>query len=147
VITDNDQNKNKELKKKLKDNLGDKYIELGVNEIENLLDLSVIAESVRKTWNNNQSDSIEVLSKLSSNQQFNTLEKKLGSFLDQKLKNYLDEFGFKVLSFKKESGTIKEKTKFCKNAIDLITYENMTTEAKEVTLKILDFILESNNLA
>jgi hypothetical protein len=143
VIADNDGDKNQELKKALKEHLTeDNFIELPVNEIENLLDETTIANAVKSTWKNNLKDTIELSAKIVNFDK----NLKLGKALDKKLKRSLPEMGFGITSFAEKSGTIKSKSKFCNNAIEFIEWGNMTEESKEVARNILEFIFKSNNL-
>ena len=148
VITDNDQNKNPQLKIALRNNLGNKYIELEANEIENLLTLQVIAKSIKDTLLNTITEiqEVEILNLLDKELKISQKNTKLGKFLDNRLNSKLKEYGFRITSFKGDSDTIKSKTNFCNHAIKHITYENMSSEARSVSRKILNFILESNNL-
>lgn len=149
VVVDNDVQKNPELKKALKEALDENFIELEVNEVENLLSEEVIVESMLETWVSLQRIQVKDASfkeKLKQKISGISLNKdnKLGKLLSDKID---DKFKTKYSINQKKSfgsGSIIEKTEFCNNAIQHIKWENMTEDAKDVSKKILLFILKSN---
>ena len=138
LIADNDNTKEgekkHERKEHLKQILGDKFYELPVTEIENLLSQETIKQILKKQ-NPKCIDIIE--------EKF-AVERKCKS---QKLGSYIDRL-FKEKGLKKysaASGTIREKLAFCQTAIEIITdYEMLTAEAKDLVEKIVDFIKDNN---
>jgi hypothetical protein len=145
VITDNDEGKNISLKEYLKSALDKDFIELNVNEVENLLSIEVIAQTLPETWKSLQKelDFNTIVNSLSSYSDANI---KLGALLDKYILPLLKTKNIKLKSFQESSGTIKSKVKFCNIASKYITWENMSAESKTISRKILDFILKSNNI-
>lgn len=134
LIADNDNTKSgqkkQERKDRLKATLGDKFYELPVTEIENLLPQKIIEEILKKQ-NPKCVNIIE--EKFSKEKNYKT--KKIGRFIDNLFKNT------ELKQYSADSGTIKNKLNFCQTAIELITdYDMLTDEAKELVEKIVDFI-------
>ena len=134
LIADNDNTKEgqkkHERKEHLKQVLGDKFYELPVMEIENLLSQETIKQILIKQ-NPKHIDIIE--KKFSEERKYKN--RKLGRYID----NLFKDLGLKQYST--ESGTIKNKLEFCQTAIESITdYGMLTAEAKDLVEKIVAFI-------
>lgn len=146
VIVDNDNDKNRERKEKLIEILKERFFELKVIEMENLLSIDVIKKTIK---------SYDSCSKI-KDEEFNNVSetihktKRLGTLIEDYLLKDLvltnrKHFKVKDTSKKKTKNlTINDKVGFCKKAISFIKFENMTNYSKEVVEKILDFILENN---
>lgn len=134
LIADNDNtkpgSKKAARKEHLKQILGDKFYELSVIEIENLLS----QETIKQILSKENPQQVQIINeKLSSEKKYKN--KKLGRFID----NLFKDTGIKKYSA--ESGTIRDKLKFCQTAIELITdYNMLTDEAKDLVEKVVDFI-------
>lgn len=134
LIADNDNTKEgqkkHERKERLKQVLGDKFYELPVMEIENLLS----QETIKKILIKQNPKHIDIIEKKFSEER-KYKNRKLGRYID----NLFKDLGLKQYST--ESGTIKNKLGFCQAAIELITdYDMLTGEAKDLVEKIVDFI-------
>ena len=137
LIADNDNSqpdsKKGQRKVHLKEVLKNKFYELPVVEIENLITQEILKE-VLISQNKDKEDIIS--------QKLN----KETSFRDQKLGSFIDElFHDELRKYSAESGTISNKLEFCKKVIEKTTeYEQLSSKAKELTEKVYDFI-EKNN--
>ncbi len=134
LIADNDNTKpgsKKEARKKhLEEILEDKFYELPVTEIENLLPQQAIEQILIKQ-NPNHVNLIK--EKFSIERKYKN--QKLGSYLDRLFK----DSGLKQYSA--QSGTIKNKLEFCQTALGVIDdYDMLTDEAKDLVEKIVAFI-------
>ena len=137
LIADNDNrkasSKKQQHKEHLKAVLGENFYELPVVEIENLIHNQVLTSVL---ISDNQ-DKEEIIKTKLSNKDFST--KQLGKYIDTLFK----DDGLK--SYSGSSGTIKNKLKFCNEALNFTTdYDMLSTNAKELTEKIVKFI-ESHN--
>ncbi len=150
VIVDRDTQKKdgkpkaEKRKEYLKGLLGDRFVELEVNEIENLLPLDALEAAIReykgcKTFSMPTGTDKESLKK-----QLLQGKTKIGTFIDEKL---LLKTSAEKHSFAAESGTIKNKQKFCNNVIETrkVSWENMPKPAQELVHKVFEFILQQNN--
>lgn len=143
VIVDNDYNKNKIQKKKLEQQLGMRFLELKLPEIENLLSYTVIKQAIKSYPSCNIIGDNEFVEPKTSQ----LLQYKLGSLIEKvvlknvtsKRKKFADE---KLL--KSNSITINDKVGFCNQAIQFINATTLTTEAESICEKIIDFVLSKN---
>ena len=114
----------------LKEILGDKFYELPVTEIENLLSQKIIEQILIKQ-NPKHVDIIE--EKFSVERKYKS--QKLGSYLYRLFKDVC------IKQYSAQSGTMKNKLKFFQDAIELIIDDDMLTdEAKDLVEKVVDFI-------
>ena len=138
LIADNDNSqpdsKKGQRKVHLKEVLKDKFYELPVVEIENLI-TSETLKKVLKNQNDGQKELID--EKITEKTDFRSVG--LGEFIG-------NLFGEQWKSkYTEKSGTIKNKLSFCSNVIQVTTdYDRLSPEAKELTEKVYDFI-EKNN--
>lgn len=127
--------KSKKMKRheELENQLGDNYCCLESREIENLLTEGIISNVVKDCEGEN-ADNIDFSKlKISSYK-----DKPLGSFIDAKVAGLKRSYGA-------ESGTVKDKVNFAKNAIKHLSHFNdLSDEAKDLTRKIYNFIRYNN---
>lgn len=117
----------KDLKAHLKENL----IILPCREIENTLSPKVIASVIRQFEDNPELD----YSGLSEDKYKNEY---LGSFIEASIRGLRKKYAT-------DSGTIREKVKFCKIALEHIhTIDDLSRSAKSITKKIYQFIKQNN---
>ena len=140
LIADNDNTtrSQKKVKRKetLKEQLGENFYELKACEIENLITLDIL-KSVLKTQNSKQEEQIE------------TVFLKAKSFEKKKLGKYIDNLcvDIEIKKYADESGTIKNKLKFCNFVIEVTTnFDMLSDEAKILTEKIYTFIAKNNEI-
>lgn len=140
LIADNDNTTRspKKVKRKeiLKEQLGENFYELKACEIENLITLDIL-KSVLKTQNSKQEEQIE------------TVFLKAKSFEKKKLGKYIDNLcvDIEIKKYADESGTIKNKLKFCNSVIEVTTnFDMLSNEAKILTEKIYSFIAKNNEI-
>lgn len=129
-----DKDKGKDIRyQKLKSKLGKRYYRLNCIEVENLLSEKVLLDVVRDYEGKD------------CNLQFEEngyKDVRLGEYLDTKLgKNR------KRKTYKLKSGTILDKVEFCKKARSHIKeWDDLSEEAKKITMQIYNFICSTNNL-
>ena len=145
LIADGDLNNQSDAKKQrkeeLKDKLKDNFYELNVNEIENLLSLDTI-KNVLKKENPNQDNIIDSAFKNSPNYDSTYL----GKFIDEQISSVSGSSENGIKTYGATSGTIKNKVKFCEDAISCIkNYDDLSDNAKILVEKIYNFI-RSNNI-
>lgn len=138
LIADNDNTKPRtkkaNRKEKYKSLLGNNFYELPVTEIENLITFETLKQIL---INQNEDEKEKICEVLSSKKQFSN--KKLGKFIDE-----LFPAG-DIKRYAEESGTIKNKLEFCKEAINVMNdYDKLSEEAKTLTQKIYEFISNNN---
>lgn len=138
LIADNDNTKPRtkkaSRKEKYKDLLGNNFYELSATEIENLITFETLKEIL---INQNPNKEEEICEVLKDKKEFTN--KKLGNFID----GLFPEGGIK--KYAAESGTIKNKLEFCKEAINVMNgYDELSEEAKTLTEKIYKFISNNN---
>ena len=138
LIADNDNTKPGTKKASRKEKysalLKDNFYELPVTEIENLITFETLKEIL---INQNPDKEEEICEALSNKKQFSN--KKLGKFIDE-----LFPAG-DIKKYAAESGTIKNKLEFCKEAINVMNdYDKLSKEAKTLTKKIYEFISNNN---
>lgn len=135
VIIDEDGKKKEQRKEDLEKFLGDRLIILPCREVENLLPFDVIKEVVKEYEKN---DELKI-------QDFAYEEYKneyLGDFIEnQMLKNN----SFRKGGYKADSGTLKDKVKFCEKALPKIEYQKLPESTKEIIQNIYNFICEQNS--
>lgn len=138
LIADNDNTKPRmkkaNRKEKYKGLLGNNFYELSVIEIENLITFETLKQIL---INQNEDEKEKICEVLNNKKQFSN--KKLGKFIDE-----LFPEG-KIKKYAAESGTIKNKLEFCKDAINVMNdYDKLSKEAKTLTKKIYEFISNNN---
>lgn len=138
LIADNDNTKSgtkkANRKEKYKGLLGNNFYELSATEIENLITFETLKQIL---INQNPNKEEEICEVLKDKKEFTN--KKLGNFID----GLFPEGGIK--KYAAESGTIKNKLEFCKEAINVMNdYEKLSEEAKTLTEKIYKFISNNN---
>lgn len=138
LIADNDNTKPGTKKASRKEKysalLKDNFYELPVTEIENLITFETLKQIL---INQNEDEKEKICEVLSNKKQFSN--KKLGKFIDE----LFPEGDIK--RYAAESGTIKNKLEFCKEAINVMNdYEKLSEEAKTLTEKIYKFISNNN---
>lgn len=138
LIADNDNTKpgtkKANRKEKYKGLLGNNFYELSATEIENLITFETLKQIL---INQNPNKEEEICEVLKDKKEFTN--KKLGNFID----GLFPEGGIK--KYAAESGTIKNKLEFCKEAINVMNgYDELSEEAKTLTEKIYKFISNNN---
>ncbi len=135
LIADSDAANTKQSRKDLlKQELGDRFIELGVREVENLLRPKTIAQVIADY----EKKETEIFKGV--NQQWYS-KKLLGEYIDKRFADCSIISARK--SYQAESGTIKDKLSFCKKALKYIkTYEDLSPEAQELAKSVYTFIRE-----
>lgn len=138
LIADNDNTKPGTKKANRKEKysalLKDNFYELPVTEIENLITFETLKQIL---INQNPSQKAKIYAIFKREKQFSN--KKLGKFIDE-----LFPEG-KIKKYAAESGTIKNKLEFCKEAINVMNdYDKLSKEAKTLTEKIYEFISNNN---
>lgn len=138
LIADNDNTKpgtkKANRKEKYKGLLGNNFYELSATEIENLITFETLKQIL---INQNPNKEEEICEVLKDKKEFTN--KKLGNFID----GLFPEGGIK--KYAAESGTIKNKLEFCKEAINVMNdYDKLSKEAKTLTEKIYEFISNNN---
>lgn len=140
------QNKQKvERFKKLRKHLGNRFYPLKCKEIENTLSKNTVAEIVREyeEYFNAEENIIGLIDEFMENDELNENsynDANLGIFIEQvilkgqnKRKSYID------------ANTIKDKTNFCKKALNHInSYEDLSKEALEICNLLYQFIAYEN---
>ena len=138
LIADNDNTKPGTKKASRKEKysalLKDNFYELPVTEIENLITFETLKQIL---INQNPDKEEEICEVLNVKKEFTN--KKLGKFIDE-----LFPKG-EIKKYATESGTIKNKLEFCKEAINVMNgYDELSEEAKTLTEKIYEFIRNNN---
>ncbi|MGG1520209.1 AAA family ATPase [Paenibacillus oryzisoli] len=137
LITDKDSERKLSRQKKLEQKLQERYYCLDCKEIENLLKLDVLKKVIAEY----EYLEIEELEFTSVFTEDNYKNEYLGSFIEGKLINKQRRG-----SYAQESGTIKDKVKFCEKAIKHITsYDDLSEEAKELAKRTYVFIRSNNS--
>ena len=114
--------------------MGNNFYELSAIEIENLITFETLKQIL---INQNPDKEEEICEVLSNKKQFSN--KKLGKFIDE----LFPEGDIK--RYAAESGTIKNKLEFCKEAMNVMNdYDELSEEAKTLTQKIYEFISNNN---
>lgn len=136
LICDNDNNKKIERKEKLRRILGDKLYILKSREIENILSKKALEETLKK---DNKIDELTYKRKSEySEENYAKPNIKMAKFIDSTFelkKTYSDKYGM-----------LKNKSDFAKKAISVMnSFDDLSDEAKELTDKIVEFIIECNN--
>lgn len=125
--------KKTERHKKLKEELGSRYVCLESREIENLLSPSVL----KKTIESFEKDNFDTVVFKNFNQE-KYKHQPLGKFLDSNLEN-------RKRSYSTNSGTINKKVLFAKRAVNAISsLDDLSPEAIGLCEKIHKFILSEN---
>lgn len=143
LISDKDENK-EDRHEKLTEKLGDRYYCLKCREIENLLTPEVLVNVIKSYGESDEnitipsSQSAYKIAKLGEYIEDTILKDK--SKTKRKTKN-------KERPYSSESGTIKDKIPFAKNAIKNInTIDDLSDEAKDICEKIYNFIKSNNTM-
>lgn len=135
LISDRDGDSKLERKTKLEQFLGERYICLDVREVENLLPPRVIKALIRKYEKN---PSLE----LRDFEHADYADKYLGTFIADDLRE-----GASKRSYKAKSGTIKQKRKFCQDALDIFTRDDLHEPIRTLAERVYNFIAEHNGAA
>lgn len=137
LITDKDSEKKLSRQQKLEQKLQERYYCLDCKEIENLIKLDVL-KKVIADYENVPVDQLQFSAGFT---EANYKNKYLGKIIQDKLRNKRRRG-----SYAQDSGTIKDKVKFCEKAIKFITgFDDLSDDAKELARKTYDFI-KSNNV-
>jgi AAA15 family ATPase/GTPase len=146
VVVDADGGKNLARKKKLKKELGLRFLELPVIEIECLLPRNTIIKTVQSfnSWSTLEDSDVPEFT------ESNYSRKRLGSFIDNivlqgKVGNGKKSFAVSSTGNNKSNLTLNCKGDFCRNSIANIDHTSLTESSKVVVRKILDFILANNS--
>lgn len=147
LIADGDIRNKGDRAEKLKASLVEKFYLLDCKEIENLLPLEVLKEAATRFYDTKRTNkefvSIGGLEKLKYETYSNSLRDGVGRFLDRAC-SVPSQNRF----FSEDSGTIKNKLRFCKialNVMDEIDW-SLTDEVRDVCLTVFDHIKSSNYL-
>jgi len=136
LVCDRDNSKTKgERQNKLKNVLGDRFHCLECREIENLLTPEVLKSVVQKYEGDNV-----VFNDVAQENYKSTL---LGEFIETKmLRNPPKRKG----GYKDESGTIKDKVRFCDKALaEINSFDQLSKEAQALTETLYNFIVKNNS--
>lgn len=121
----------------LKTVLKDRYYCLQCREIENTLRTSVIRQTI-EDFEDSNSTKLEYSKAFDDDDAYQNIY--LGTFIENNVQNL-------IRTYKDNSGTIKDKLKFAKKAVEKIkSKEMMSKEALELTQKLLDFVKYNNNI-
>lgn len=139
VIVDQDFGKNPVRKKALKELLSDRFVELSVPEIENLLPKEAVQETawefptIKKHFSSFEDIPIDAALLVSQ---------KIGAVLDQAIGSSHSP----VKTFAASNGSLRsgEKLIFCTQAIKHVRPDNLTGAAKELLRVLLKFISDRN---
>lgn len=139
LIADKDTGKSKEKRhKELRRNLGERFICLSVQEVENLLTAEVVRKVV-SGWIGNGMELPESIFDGHENH-------KLGEFIEERLRLNKATKGAKKKKFASKSGSIERKQEFCDRALEhIVGFSDLSRQAVGVTKKICDFIIASNS--
>ncbi|EKO3969282.1 ATP-binding protein [Vibrio fluvialis] len=140
--------------KDLTEKLGDKFYMLKWKEIENHIPFDVLVKTAEKRWEtfNGRKGLVFKVQKLSAKSKdlFQTPDKGIGAILEPNICNESDgsRKGIEKNFFKAESGTIKDKVKFCHTAIEIMQDKEfaweLTPELNDLCEAIWTHIEESN---
>ena len=143
VIVDADNNKNPRLKKSFFEELGGRFLELPVIEIENLMSNEVIMKTI-KSFPSCEKIGVPK-SKLLEEKKYSNI--RLGTYIEKHLLSAENTRRKTFVTNPKdglENKTINSKLEFCNKALNHIKFENMTKTSKEIIENILDFIITNN---
>lgn len=135
VIIDKDGEKKEKRKDDLEEILGERLIILPCREVENLLPYKVIKEVVMEYENNSELELKEFGYDKYQNEY-------LGRFIEDKM---LKKSPSRKGGYKAESGTLKDKVKFCEKALTKIKYEELPNSTKEIIQGIYKFVYAQNS--
>jgi len=140
VIVDNDFGKNEERKKKLREVLDGRLLELKYPEIENMIPSDVLPIVLSEYLSVNRSirtDQIEIVS------DEELLQIRIGKLIDTKMLADCPN----CKKFSSDTGSLKsaDKYEFCHKAIKFIDGNNITDYACQVVETLLDFIIGMNS--
>lgn len=135
VVIDEDGEKKETRKDDLQKMLGERLIILPCREVENLLPYEVIKEVVLEY----EKDDSLVLKDFKYDKYQNDY---LGKFIEDRMlkKDFKRKGGYKA-----DSGTLKDKVKFCEKALSKIKYEELPESTQEIIRGIYDFIHKQNS--
>lgn len=135
LISDKDGTKKIERQEKLKDALGERFHCLESREIENLASPKVLQKIVEEY----EGQDLENFSYSHENYR----SKYLGKFIENTiLKNEKKRKG----KYAADSGTVTQKVDFCEKALKHTeSFDDLTQEAQELTIKIYEFIKTHNH--
>jgi predicted ATP-dependent endonuclease of OLD family len=134
VIIDKDGEKKEKRKDDLLAILGERLIILPCREVENLLSYKVIKEVVSEYEKKDESEIKDFDYEKYQNEY-------LGKFIEDKMlkKSFSRKGGYKA-----ESGTLRDKVKFCEKALPNIQYTDLPDSTKEIIQNIYQFIYNEN---
>ncbi|MCC2521040.1 AAA family ATPase [Vibrio coralliilyticus] len=131
----------------LGDQLGGKFELLEWKEIENYIPKNFIVKAAKKRWESfiGKGEATERLDNLytKGEDHFHSKQYGIGYYLEL----YVDHNGVERSFFNATTGTIKDKVKFCRQAIELMEDDSdweLTPELEQLCRKIWDHIKESN---
>jgi ABC-type cobalamin/Fe3+-siderophores transport system ATPase subunit len=129
LVADLDEVGSKQERKEiLRSELGDRFIELSVREIENLLSPSVLEKVVSEY----EKKETEIFNTISQDAYKDAL---LGKYIDRRFQ--LKKIEKSRPSYAADSGTIKDKTAFCRKALrHLNNYDDLSLDAQELAKTI-----------
>lgn len=137
LIADGDGSGTKQSRKEaLRAELGERFIDLTVREVENLLAPLVIARAIRSYEKSDEETYIDVFAKV---QQDDYTNQYLGEFIENRFR----EAGIssRRKKYADESGTIIDKVAFCKKACRYMkAFSDLSPQAQHLTKQIYDFI-------
>lgn len=134
LITDKDGKNKIERQKELKKILGDRYKCLDCREIENILSLTSIIKGIKKF---SQDKNYTLPNKINI-KSYDYKNKPIGKYIQDNLKP--------KNKYNSKSGAMSsdKKLDFCRNVIEDMTYDEMTSIAKKLAEKLYKFISEQN---
>jgi len=131
LVADGDNGAKGKRHQQLRDELGDRFYLLKCREVENLLSREVLVEVIKGYGDD--------CSQIDFNEE-DYKNERLGKFIDEML-------GDSRKRSYSDNGPIKGKPNFCKKAIKCIEkWDDLSEEAKELTIKIYNFICEHNGI-
>lgn len=133
LIADRDEDGKKEARhEKLRSTLEERFNLLECREVENLLTPEVIKAVLAEYG--------EDVGAIEAFEQSDYTSESLGAFIMSKLSDPKRRGGYA-----EESGTIKDKLGFCEKAVGhMEKFEELSPEARELTVKMYEFILDHN---
>lgn len=122
LIADADIQSKSDRVESLRKELGSNFLLLEWKEIENYIPEKILIETAKKRWETfNGKDGCQItrFSNLEGKNKFQSSKDGIGEILER----YVEKNGSERKFYKAESGTIKDKVKFCNTAIELMTDE------------------------
>lgn len=118
----------------LTEKLGDKFFQLKSKEIENQIPFDVLVKTAENRWKtfNGRSGLVFNVQNIKANENdfFQVSDKGIGAMLELYVRNQIDgsRKGIEKNFFRTDSGTIKDKVKFCHAAVSIMEDEEFTWE-------------------